>query len=274
MTKCVSEKQRLANRRNAQNSTGPKTPRGKARSARNALKHGLLARDIVVDSPGFTESRAEFDAVLADLCAELRPRGLIEQTLVERIATCYWRLCRAQRFEVGAIRGALQTPDPDARALDKLRAHFASASHDLDTERRLAELLQKPEDRRTPKESRELQHSIHDFAETYELKLDDPSGKPLLDAVREALPRVLQDREAEVDALRSCLQAAEKEHALRHAVKSLTASLPERDDLLKVIRYETMRDRQIHRALTELRRLRQVPSHGTRNKLTLRNEPI
>src|SRR5207245_1461052 len=44
----ITEKKREANRRNAQLSTGPKTFEGKERVARNALKHGLLARDVII----------------------------------------------------------------------------------------------------------------------------------------------------------------------------------------------------------------------------------
>ena len=40
----ASERQRAANRRNAQRSTGPRTASGKAVSRRNALRHGLSAR--------------------------------------------------------------------------------------------------------------------------------------------------------------------------------------------------------------------------------------
>ena len=44
----TSEKQAEANRRNALNSTGPKTPEGKAAVSHNALRHGLLSRDILL----------------------------------------------------------------------------------------------------------------------------------------------------------------------------------------------------------------------------------
>ena len=69
MPKVVSEKQRRANRQNAKKSTGPKTADGKARASRNALKHGLLAKDVVITGTELTENRAEFDAFLADLCS-------------------------------------------------------------------------------------------------------------------------------------------------------------------------------------------------------------
>ena len=51
--KIVSEKQKQANRRNALNSTGPRTPAGKARSSRNAVTHGLLSNQaLILDGDG------------------------------------------------------------------------------------------------------------------------------------------------------------------------------------------------------------------------------
>ena len=51
-----------ANRRNAQFSSGPKSPEGKKIVARNARKHGLLENNNIVISAGNgTEDQAEFD---------------------------------------------------------------------------------------------------------------------------------------------------------------------------------------------------------------------
>jgi hypothetical protein len=44
----ASERKIQANRRNALRSTGPKTERGKRTVARNAIKHGILAREVVI----------------------------------------------------------------------------------------------------------------------------------------------------------------------------------------------------------------------------------
>jgi len=51
-----------ANRRNAQFSSGPKSPEGKKIVAGNARKHGLLENNNIVISAGDgTEDQAEFD---------------------------------------------------------------------------------------------------------------------------------------------------------------------------------------------------------------------
>ena len=102
----VSEKQLKANRQNARKG-GVKTPEGLAVSKYNALKHGLLAKEIVVDVGEGAECREEFDGLLVDLQAQLRPAGSLEEMLVEKIAVAYWRLRRAYRYEVGLIRGEL-----------------------------------------------------------------------------------------------------------------------------------------------------------------------
>ncbi len=44
----VSDKQLAANQRNAKLSTGPKTAEGKEAVKYNALKHGLLAKEVLL----------------------------------------------------------------------------------------------------------------------------------------------------------------------------------------------------------------------------------
>jgi hypothetical protein len=90
----ASEAQVLANRKNAQKSTGPRTEEGKAASAQNAVKHGLLARDDVIK----TEDQADFDRLREKMVRELDPVGAVETELAERVVSLMWRLKRAQRL--------------------------------------------------------------------------------------------------------------------------------------------------------------------------------
>ena len=83
-----------ANRANAQHSTGPRTPEGKARSSLNALKHGLFSRHFDLAAGPLKEDRAEFDAFAAELAAEYQPEGTEETVLVDRMAALWWRLQR------------------------------------------------------------------------------------------------------------------------------------------------------------------------------------
>ena len=86
----------LASRRNGAKSRGPRTAAGKARSARNALKHGMRAAKYLVLPD---EDAAEFAGLEATLVAELAPVGALQAVLARRIAVAAWRLARADRIE-------------------------------------------------------------------------------------------------------------------------------------------------------------------------------
>jgi hypothetical protein len=90
-----SERRIEANRRNAQNSTGPRTPVGKARVALNGMKHGLLSREALVQG----EREADLTALGKRLRAQLAPVGELELLLTDRIVSCGWRLRRLIRVE-------------------------------------------------------------------------------------------------------------------------------------------------------------------------------
>jgi hypothetical protein len=57
-----------ANRANAQKSTGPRTPEGKAQSRMNGVKHGMCCVEVVPEA-----DRAEYDARCARWVVEQRP---------------------------------------------------------------------------------------------------------------------------------------------------------------------------------------------------------
>jgi len=83
------------NRQNAQKSTGPKTPQGKAAASQNSIKHGLLARKDVIS----TESQEEFDLHRDRLLQELAPATPMQSFLAERIVSLSWRLKRTETIQ-------------------------------------------------------------------------------------------------------------------------------------------------------------------------------
>ena len=115
-----------ANRNNAKKSTGPRTEEGKSRVSKNALKHGLLARDTVL--PG--EDPAEFDRQLAALEADIQPANSLEFELVRQIADAQWRMRRLTRLETGFIAAAV---DNTRRYMEKRRPDELRPGYDGET---------------------------------------------------------------------------------------------------------------------------------------------
>ncbi len=102
-----------ANRLNAQKSTGPRTPEGKAVVAQNAVKHGLLAQQVVISG----EDPGEFELFRDRMVQDLDPVGSLESLLAERVAHLGWRLRRAERLD----RAAYATLEADYAAREASR---------------------------------------------------------------------------------------------------------------------------------------------------------
>jgi hypothetical protein len=99
-----SPERMVANRANAQKSTGPKTPEGRAASRMNALKHGLLSQEVLVSGPHRHESEFELFALHDRFRDELQPMGPIEAMLVDQIVTTHWRSRRVLAAESAEMR--------------------------------------------------------------------------------------------------------------------------------------------------------------------------
>lgn len=107
----TTEQRLAANRTNAQLSTGPSTAEGKAAASKNAMRHGLLSRKLLLDD----EDPEEFAALAADLVRSLGPVGIAEAMLVERIAVTIWRQRRLVQAETASLTLSRQ-PVPIAKS--------------------------------------------------------------------------------------------------------------------------------------------------------------
>ena len=128
-----------ASRRNGARSRGPKTAAGKARSARNATRHGIASRTFVLVRE---EERAAHAALCTDLSARLRPRGALEEHWVQRLLDALWRLSRLDLLEARALEALLEGGEggglPSLATLCRYRARIARDIRDA--EERLREL--------------------------------------------------------------------------------------------------------------------------------------
>src|SRR6266705_645907 len=90
-----TEAQLNANRLNAQKSTGPTSPEGKAASSLNALKSGIDAWSHII--PG--EDPAELEALTAQSLLHYKPTGPIQLSLVDTLISTEWIQRRLRRIE-------------------------------------------------------------------------------------------------------------------------------------------------------------------------------
>ena len=109
----ASAAQIAANRANAQFSTGPRTPEGKAAVAHNRATHGLSSRNFYLLPD---EDPEEYQVMLAAYREEHQPDGPTESFLVDELAHCQWKLRRIAAVEAGLL-GAGETDASHAQLM-------------------------------------------------------------------------------------------------------------------------------------------------------------
>jgi hypothetical protein len=110
---------------------GPRTPKGKARSKHNALKHGLFSKVVLLKD----EPRAEFDSLLNGLWNDLQPVGTLEIVFVDKLAAILWRyrrmlMAEGQQLEKG--REVLRLIEPDMMQMGLVLRYGPSLERELE----------------------------------------------------------------------------------------------------------------------------------------------
>jgi hypothetical protein len=114
----VTDKQLVANRRNALKSTGPKSPQGKRAIRGNARKLGLFASgDLIFDDEGEKQRLEDF---FEELCESDGAQGGMEKLLLEEAAVARFKARKAEKLGQKLL-GELQSPLA-ARMVTKLLA--------------------------------------------------------------------------------------------------------------------------------------------------------
>ena len=141
----ISSKQLEANRQNAQHSTGPITPEGKATVRLNALQYGLRARWLILPS----EDPEEYKQLWADLEAEWQPRNRTERLHLEQMATSQWLLARMAKSE-SRIYGENMPTEKRLALLDRVSTQRARLERSFTSAMRELKQLQKERQAQRP----------------------------------------------------------------------------------------------------------------------------
>jgi hypothetical protein len=284
----VSQKQLEANRKNAEKG-GVRTPEGKAITRYNALKHGLLAREIVVTVGDGAEDPAEFAALSQELKGQFQPQGALEEMLVEKVAVAYWRLRRAHRYEAGLMRGELDTAadrfygqtkwngekehktddqiDAQIKEEEEGLAYWQKDTNDLTKMHKEGRPL---EDIYSWEENWEwLQEKVNDLLPE-DLDCEDGFGpKELRDCLNDHAnwsdddiwQALIDDCGERVARHRQRIEALEKEREKNRQkieILKMLGYIPSRDELDRLLRYEGAIERQFYKALNQLERLQRL----------------
>jgi hypothetical protein len=279
MQNTTSLKQIAANQANAQKSTGPKTPEGRAVAKMNALKNGIFSKEALVRGLNIKENSRELEALHERFWRACNPVGQVEEMLVDQIVTAQWRLRRVLRAESGEIalnvdEGAWQRSRPNIQ-LQVMRWDLSGdAVHAMQDcalgnstlagwLREVRAHLEKEGQLTTADIERFVFHGKPNIMskklEALRVRLSQNSegaddAAQRAEAKKEALAFV--DRELRM--VQWAQTDCEKREAAEEEARQAAAVLPSPQVLDKIMRYETTLQRQLYRALAQLERMQRM----------------
>jgi len=276
-----SAKQIAANQRNAQKSTGPRTPQGRAASRMNALKHGILSKQVLVRGLILDECESELEALHGRFWDELQPAGPLEEMLVDQIVTAHWRLRRALTAESGEIalnvdkghRKRSQGTDPvlqwmqwtafgdPIHAMEKssmgnaiLRGWLVDVRATVETEGALTEAAVQALAGRFGGKPNSLVNDLDAFRRKLVAEPDR------LDAAARERQKAetLTFLDRKIGGIQCWLARCADEEGYEEDARQAAAVLPSGEVLDKILRYETKLERQMYRAMAQLERVQRM----------------
>ena len=287
----ISSRKVAANRRNAQQSTGPKSPAGKRRSSKNAITHGIfLSKASIIDAGDGKEDSQEFAAVHEGLRIYYAPDGMEEEMLVEELAVCRWRRRKALNCETGGIRKQLdnvlwqdscdrqdefemnlaQLPYIEARRYLKRSsqglAYFISTLEDITVEVQYGGRLTEKDAKRLAQTFGTDEQSVTRICLIYESSASGAredrgphSSENLLGDLKpeECRKQIVKRLREEISRLNAMLKGVKRVEKLQLEAKMGAYSLPPENECLRLMRYETGIRRLESRARKELDQVQQ-----------------
>jgi hypothetical protein len=269
--------------------TGPRTPEGKRRMKHNAVKHGIFSKVALLKN----ESQLEFDRLLNGLRADLQPEGMLEQTLVEKLAMTLWRHRRLYIAEVAEIENGVAFLIWDESESQRKDAQQASNINLLNFAAELVGLTTKMENPWVLDRCLELLEELRNDIKTTGLNSSSDeeilvklygnrssSMETLLDTYRrwndtaacsdeeraqngyatveKCTSNVLDAVKVEITHLTGYKKEKTLVESERVRLESLRKSVPDSPQLDRLLKYETNLARDFDRTLTQLERIQRM----------------
>lgn len=282
----ASRKQIEANQKNGKLG-GPKTKAGKLKVSQNAIKHALLAKEVVIEVGDGAENRGDFDLLFDELIEHYAPQGPTERILVETIAVGYWRYRRLIKAENGEIRKHLDSVRMQARK-DQIAEHESFKTmllHEWKNPELISNVLELNDVLKFIKEASEEVESLcyisdwtlakmkkyfgqdessvsalsflhnkyfKEQAEEFVEKDKDPNKIPEIKmTVGIILMKLGQEKERVINHLKRIKEREE----MSISSQTLCLNVPPKEIMDKFIRYESSILRQFYKAMNELERI-------------------
>jgi len=242
------------------------------------VRHGILAREVVLQGrhDGEQDREGEFEEIYRRYREHFAPVGPLEEMLVERIATTYWRLHRVLIAERGEIAKNVDWEHERGRDMDPHRArtralaeggkatalgmyylrHILQATRQtILTEGRVTNAAMGRVD-----EAFDEPNTVAVALRRIRQKLWDERDETTTDEAVQVKEKelVLGFLEKELARCEDRLPEIEERERYERRAREAAAFLPAEKVVEKILRYETSLERQLYRAINQLERVQRM----------------